>query len=54
MQVKVVDLVPCKDTQQIEDAINAELNKLQGHFINDVKISPDIAMCLITYTESKK
>lgn len=54
MRVMVVDISNCKDAKEVESTINAALKELDGYFINDVKISPNVELAVITYTETKK
>lgn len=54
MRVKVIDISSCKEAKEVELVINAALEKLDGYFINDVKISPNVELAVITYTETRK
>lgn len=58
MRVKIVDLTDEKGERifvdEAEKRLNAALKELDGYFINDVKVSPDCSIAIITYTETRK
>jgi hypothetical protein len=51
MLVKVLNMIDI-GAGEIEEALNKELTKLKGYWINDIKIYGDLA--IILYTEPKK